>query len=150
MSQLGSIFMCMFHNHHKYVVRAVNHRTVLVWIGFFHSDSTATLLETLPWGELMFRLTMTWFFWIRMMFNGIISFRGHTVLAALQHGEDLAAQRVMNDLTRTLLGVKRADRHKTSDLSDRACVLTVNQIVVQQSAMAAWKTANGGPLCLSG
>ena len=63
-----------------------------------------------------------------------------------QHGDDLAAQRVLNDLARMMLGVKRADRLKSSDLSDRTNLPTVNQIVVQQSAMAAWKTEHGGPL----
>ena len=52
----------------------------------------------------------------------------------------------MNDLAQLLLGVKRADRYKTSDLLDRAGVPTLNEIVVRQSCIAAWKAEQGGPL----
>ena len=49
-------------------------------------------------------------------------------------------------LARTLLGVKRIDHHRASDLADRASLPTVNQVVVKGSALAAWKAENGGPL----
>ena len=60
--------------------------------------------------------------------------------------DDIAAQRVMNSLGRTLLGVKRSDRYRVTDLVDRANLPTVNQIVVKGAALAAWKAQNGGPL----
>ena len=63
-----------------------------------------------------------------------------------QHGCDKATQVILNDLARLLLGVKRADRYRTSDLSDRAGVPTLNEIVVRQSCVAAWKAEQGGPL----
>ena len=53
---------------------------------------------------------------------------------------------ILNDLARLLLGVKRADRYKTSDLLDRAGVPSLNEIVVRQSSVAAWKAEQGGPL----
>ena len=53
---------------------------------------------------------------------------------------------ILNDLARLLLGVKRADHYKTSDLLDRAGVPTLNEIVVRQSCVAAWKAEQGGPL----
>ena len=63
-----------------------------------------------------------------------------------QHGCDKATQVILNDLARLLLGVKRADRYRTSDLLDRAGVPTLNEIVVRQSCVAAWKAEQGGPL----
>ena len=62
------------------------------------------------------------------------------------HGDDISTQRIMNDLARTLLGVKRIDHHRVSYLADRASLPTVNQVVVKGSALAAWKAENGGPL----
>ena len=63
-----------------------------------------------------------------------------------QHGSDRSAQVILNDLARLLLGVKRADRYRTSDLLDRAGVPTLNEIIVRQSCVAAWKAEQGGPL----
>ena len=56
------------------------------------------------------------------------------------------AQVILNDLARLLLGVTRADHHRTEDLLDKAKVPSVNQIIVRQSALSAWKAANGGAL----
>ena len=63
-----------------------------------------------------------------------------------KHRCDRAAQVILNDLARLLLGVKRADRYRTSDLLDRAGVPTLNEIVARQSSIAAWKAEQGGPL----
>ena len=63
-----------------------------------------------------------------------------------QHKDDMTTQVILNDLARTLLGVKRADRYKTSDLLDRAGVPTLNEIVIRQSCIAAWKAEQGGLL----
>ena len=60
--------------------------------------------------------------------------------------DDVATQRVLNDLARNLLGVKRIDRHRASNLADRANIPTLNQITVKGSALNAWKAENGGPL----
>ena len=55
-------------------------------------------------------------------------------------------QVLLNDLSRVLLGVSRADRLKTEDLLDRAEVPTMNQIVVRQSALNAWRAVHDGAL----
>ena len=55
------------------------------------------------------------------------------------------AQVVLNDLARLLLGKKRTDRYKAVDLSDKSGLPTVNEIVVRQAAIAAWKATNGIP-----
>ena len=56
------------------------------------------------------------------------------------------AQVVLNDLVRVLLGVRRADHHRVADLVDKLGLPTVNQVVVCQSAVSAWKALNGGAL----
>ena len=56
------------------------------------------------------------------------------------------AQVILNDLSRLLLGVTRADHHRTEDLLDKAKVPSVNQIIVRQSALSAWRAVNGGAL----
>ena len=56
------------------------------------------------------------------------------------------AQVVLNDLARLLLGIKRTDRYKTVDLTDKSGLPTVNEIVVRQAAVAAWKATNGSAL----
>ena len=55
-------------------------------------------------------------------------------------------QIALNDLARVLLGVKRSDHIRTSDLADRAGLPTINQLVIRGAATAAWTAANGGPL----
>ena len=62
------------------------------------------------------------------------------------HGDDIATQRVLNDLYRTLIGAGRSDHIKVSDLADRAGLPTLNQIVTKQAAISAWRSQNGGPL----
>ena len=56
------------------------------------------------------------------------------------------AQVLTNDLARILLGITRADHYRTEDMMNKANLPTVNQIVVRQSALAAWRAANGGAL----
>ena len=56
------------------------------------------------------------------------------------------AQVVLNDLARVLLGVRRADHYRATDLVDRASIQTVNEIVVRQSATMAWRANNGNSL----
>ena len=55
-------------------------------------------------------------------------------------------QVAINDLARVLLGVRRAEHVKISDLLDRTGLPSLNEIVVQQSAISAWKAAKGGAL----
>ena len=55
-------------------------------------------------------------------------------------------QRLLNDLYRTLIGVKRAYHIKVSKLADHDGCPTLNQIVAKQAAVAAWRSQNGGPL----
>ena len=57
-------------------------------------------------------------------------------------GPDAAAQVVLNDTARLLLRVHRSDRVRAANMAEKLCFLTVNQVVVQQSAVAAWKCAN--------
>ena len=47
---------------------------------------------------------------------------------------------------RTLIGAKRSDHIRVSDLANRAGLPTLKQIVVKQSAISAWRSQNGGPL----
>ena len=56
------------------------------------------------------------------------------------------AQVVLNDLARVLLGVRRADHYRVADLVDKSGLPTVNEVVVRQSAISAWKAVNGGAL----
>ena len=56
------------------------------------------------------------------------------------------AQILLNEVARTLLGVRRADHVRTEDLMDRAKLPTLNEIVVRQAALNAWKAVNGGTL----
>ena len=56
------------------------------------------------------------------------------------------AQIVLNDLSRILLGITRADHFKVEDLADRSGLPTLNEIVVRQAAVASWKAARGGAL----
>ena len=66
-------------------------------------------------------------------------------------GPDAAAQVVLNDTARLLLHVRRSDHFKAADMAEKLGFMSVNQVVVQQSAVAAWKCANlrnsgSGPL----
>ena len=61
-------------------------------------------------------------------------------------GEDVATQRMLTELARTLTGARRTDHIRVIDLADRAALPTLNEIVAKQSAVAAWKAANGGAL----
>ena len=62
-----------------------------------------------------------------------------------QTGEDVATQRTLTELARTLMGVRRSDRVRVVDLVERMnCSL--NELVVKQAAVAAWKAVNGGAL----
>ena len=56
------------------------------------------------------------------------------------------AQVVLNDLARLVLGARRTDHLRATDLMDRAGLSTLNEIVVSQSAVAAWQAVNGGAL----
>ena len=56
------------------------------------------------------------------------------------------AQVVLNDLARLVLGVKRTDHLRATDLMDRSGLSTLNELVVSQSAVAAWQAVNGGAL----
>ena len=57
-------------------------------------------------------------------------------------GPDAAAQVVLNDTARLLLHIRRSDRVRATDMAEKLGFLSVNQVVVQQSAVAAWKCAN--------
>ena len=61
-------------------------------------------------------------------------------------GEDVATQRIVTEFARTLIAAKRADRLRVIDLADRAGLPTLNEIVVKQAAVAAWKAVKGGAL----
>ena len=67
------------------------------------------------------------------------------LLAQPMHGIHVATQHLLNDLYRTLLGVKRADCVRVSELADRARCPNLNQIVAKQAAMFAWRSQNGDP-----
>ncbi|QQP49644.1 Putative RNA-directed DNA polymerase from transposon BS, partial [Caligus rogercresseyi] len=51
-------------------------------------------------------------------------------------------QLAINDLARILLGVQRADRLRVVDLLDRSHLPSVNEILVKQAAISAWKAMN--------
>ncbi|QQP37649.1 Hypothetical protein FKW44_017995 [Caligus rogercresseyi] len=48
----------------------------------------------------------------------------------------------MNDFARFLLGVRRADRLRVVDLLDRSHLPSVNEILVKEAAISAWKAQN--------
>ena len=52
----------------------------------------------------------------------------------------------MTDLARSLLGLRRSDRYRISELADKASLPTVNELTVKGAALAAWRAENGGPL----
>ena len=56
------------------------------------------------------------------------------------------AQVVINDLARLVTGARRTDHIRATDLIDRSGLSTLNEIVVNQSAVAAWQAVNGGAL----
>ena len=60
--------------------------------------------------------------------------------------DDRATQRALTELARAIVGVRRADRLRVNDLADRAALPTLNEIVVKQAAVAAWKAVRGGAL----
>ena len=64
--------------------------------------------------------------------------------------DDGGAQVALNDLARVLLGAQRSDHIRTSELLNRAGIPSLNEIVIRQSAIAAWKAINvkGAPLSL--
>ena len=53
-----------------------------------------------------------------------------------------STQVAMNDLARVLLGARRSDKVRVSELADRAGLPTVNEVDVRQSALAAWRAVN--------
>ena len=62
------------------------------------------------------------------------------------HRNKGGAQVILNDFARLLLGISRADHCRVEDLLDKAQVPTVNQIVVRQAALSAWRATHGGAL----
>ena len=62
------------------------------------------------------------------------------------HADDMATQRVLNDLYRVITGLKRTDHIRVADLAARANLPTLNEIITKQSATSAWRSQNGGPL----
>ena len=62
------------------------------------------------------------------------------------HGDDVATQLLLNNHYRTLIGVRRADHIRISELADHASCPTLNEIMAKQAAVAAWRSQNRGPL----
>ena len=58
--------------------------------------------------------------------------------------EAAETQIAINDLARVLLGLRRAQHVRVEDLMAKSGLPTVNQLVVQQSAVAAWRALRGG------
>ena len=56
------------------------------------------------------------------------------------------AQVMLNDSARLFMGIRRAKHYRAVDLSDRSGLPTVNEIVVRQSAIVAWRASNGNTL----
>ena len=67
-------------------------------------------------------------------------------LAPMQPSARGPTEVLLNDLLRVLIGVIRADRLKTEDLLDRAQIPSLNQIVVRQSALNAWRAVHEGAM----
>ena len=66
--------------------------------------------------------------------------------AGTAHVDDIATQRVLNDLYRVITGLKRTDHIRVADLAARANLPTLNEIITKQAAISAWRSQNGGPL----
>ena len=66
----------------------------------------------------------------------------------VRSGDDAAIQVVLNDLSRTLCGVKRSAHIRAASISDRTGIPSINELVTVQSAIMAWKLHNepGHPL----
>ena len=64
--------------------------------------------------------------------------------------EDTATQVALNDLSRVLLGIKREDRVRVEDLSNKTGIPTLNEISTRQAAVAAWKAVNAKTKALEG
>ena len=56
--------------------------------------------------------------------------------------EDTGIQVALNDLSRELLGIRRKDRVKVTDLANRTGIPTLNEIATKQAAVAAWRAVN--------
>ena len=56
------------------------------------------------------------------------------------------AQVVLNDLARLLLGIRRTEHVRATDLIDRSGIPSANEIVVRQSAIMAWRACKGDAL----
>ena len=78
------------------------------------------------------------------------AFVTHTMhLPSSENGQALnkgPAQVVLNNLARLVLGARRTDHQRATDLMDRSGLSTLNELVVNQSAVAAWQAVNGGAL----
>lgn len=62
------------------------------------------------------------------------------------HVLDADTQVLLNDICRTLVGVRRENHITVSDLSSRANMPTLNELVVRGAALAAWKASRGSVL----
>ena len=71
-------------------------------------------------------------------------FEGRSVFKVEIVGMDLDPW--TNPKSRLVLGARRTDHLRATDLMDRAGLSTLNEIVVSQSAVAAWQAVNGGAL----
>ena len=67
-------------------------------------------------------------------------------LAPVQPSARGSTEVLLNDMSRVLIGVTRADRLKTEELLDRAQIPSLNQIVVRQSALNAWRSVHEGAM----
>ena len=52
----------------------------------------------------------------------------------------------LNDLARILLGHTRKEHIRVTDLSNRANIPTMNELVIKRASLEAWKANNGGVL----
>ena len=82
----------------------------------------------------------------RLQCNAWVTRRARLNPLQPQTGEDVATQRTLTELARTLVGSHRRDHIKVVELADRAALPTLNELVVKQAAVAAWKAVKGGAL----
>ena len=63
--------------------------------------------------------------------------------------EAAALQIAVNDLARTLVGARRAQHITVKELLDKTGLPSINQVVVQQAGIAAWKAVKGSSCPIS-
>ena len=122
-----------FREHHSSVLSDIIARTAIIR-RLRTSVSRGALLKNVAWALVIGKLQCS--AWVT---RKVRLASNETVTA-----EAAETQIAINDLARVLLGLRRAQHVRVEDLMAKSGLPTVNQLVVQQSAVAAWRALRGG------